>query len=162
MMDRQASGDRLKPWPDEFEAEYMTLVRSSRRLALVGQVTLEHGVGKHRNIALIEQLLPVMVEESRLILAAFQRMLRAKTGRWPNWVLAAAENGILLAHEAARTAEAAEAAFRRGRWTTMVESISACATIAVAVEIYVTKGPMPESIDPIAIIERIVEESSRG
>jgi hypothetical protein len=158
-VDRQVSGDRLKPWPSEFESEYMTLARCSRRLSLVGQVTLEHGVGKHRNAALIEQLLPVMVEESRLILAACQRMFRAKTRRWPNWVLSAVENGTVLAHEAIEAAEIAERAFKRGRWVVMVESVKRCATIGAAIEVYVTRGPMPESIDPIAIIERIAEKS---
>jgi hypothetical protein len=158
-MDRQVSGDRLKPWPSEFEAEYLTLARCSRRLSLVGQVALEHGVGKYRNLALVELLLPVMVEESHLILAACQRMFRAKTGRWPNWVLDAVENGTMLAHKAIETAERAGRAFERQRWAVMAESINICATIGAAIEVNITRGPMPESIDPLVIIERIVEES---
>jgi hypothetical protein len=134
---------RRKPWPGEFSNEYYAVLKSARKIARLTRVAWEHGVNNHRNVYLLQKLLPLVASEAINVQNTCKLMQQRKRGRWPYWVNAAVENTCAIAIETERTAKHAASALEKNLWTSMEKGLRATLQAGQKIERELLEGPAP-------------------
>jgi hypothetical protein len=151
-----------KPWPGWAAGEYHAMVQGARKLSRMARVALRHGVGGHRNLPLLQRLLPLMAGECRGIHLACQRVQAQRQGeRWPRWAVQAMEEVAALATETAALAGQAAHALEAGRWVGVEKGVNACLRAGQEIERRLLTGPPPGAEAAVDEAEMVLEESER-
>lgn len=140
-----------KPWPAWAAGDYLVMRREARRLSVIAGLVLDHGVNGHRNVALIERMLPRLAAIAAEIRLACLRIQGQRKGEhWPKWAVEALEQIAALSADAGRRATQAEQALHKDHWPVMERSIRAVQAAAQSIESYLLAGPPPAAIGDLA------------
>jgi hypothetical protein len=147
-----------KPWPGWAAGEYHAMVQGARKLSRLARVALKHGVGGHRNLPLLQRLLPLVAGECRGIHLACRRVQAQRQGeRWPKWAVQALEEAAVLAARATTLAEQAAGDLEAGRWVGIEKGVSACLQAGQEIERRLLAGPPPGATAVVDEAEAVVE-----
>lgn len=148
---------RRGSWPQEFGGQYQTIANCARVLGRFATIAWQHGIGKHRNIELLQILLPMMANEGREIHNTCLWILRHRQGRWAYWVNEAIDNIVALAIDVIETTERGEKAIERGNWKEVISSVRFCMITGPKIEKWLLQGPPPDNGDIQVVADEIAE-----
>ena len=144
----------LKPWPDWAAGEYQTALNAARRLHVEAKVALERGLGSHRNLPLLQRLLPRQAGHARDAELAALRMeaerRREDEERWPRWAIQALREVMDLGGTAGWQAEMASQALKQKRWADVERLLNACLKAGQRMEWFLLYGPPPAGVSVVS------------
>lgn len=156
MIDRRTL-KRRGPWPQEFNAQYQTIANCAWVLGGFATVAWQHGLGKHRNIELLQTLLPMIANEGQEILNTCLWTLQHLQGRWPYWINESIGEIVALAADVVEAAERGEKAIEGGKWRDVMAAVRFCMISGPKIETWLLQGPPPEDGDIQTEAEEIAE-----